>query len=107
MAERVVSEPFLPVSDQGCKGGFATASQTAQAGDAVTRAQDIINRPAWIFTEPVRRFVARMQRRDGIAVIADNSLSYSAIFNNNATTDPVTGPGGSDDLPRVEAGTIY
>jgi hypothetical protein len=29
MAEGVVSEPFLPSGDQGCKGGFATLSKPA------------------------------------------------------------------------------
>jgi len=43
----------------------------------------------------------------GSAVIADNLLSYSAIWNGAATADPQTGPGSSDDLPRVQAGTIH
>jgi prepilin-type processing-associated H-X9-DG protein len=50
---------------------------------------------------------AEVWRWHGSAVIADNSLSYSAIFNNNAIADPETGPGNSDDLPRVEAGTVH
>jgi len=45
-------------------------------------------------------------RWHGSAVLADNSLSYSDIWNNSATADPATGPGSSDDLPRVEAGTV-
>lgn len=49
---------------------------------------------------------AEVWRWHGSAVIADNSLSYSDIWNNNATADPRTGPGNSDDLPRVQAGTV-
>jgi prepilin-type N-terminal cleavage/methylation domain-containing protein/prepilin-type processing-associated H-X9-DG protein len=50
---------------------------------------------------------AEVWRWHGSAVIADNSLSYSDIWNNNATADPATGPGSSDDLPRVQAGTVH
>jgi prepilin-type N-terminal cleavage/methylation domain-containing protein/prepilin-type processing-associated H-X9-DG protein len=45
-------------------------------------------------------------RWHGSAIIADNSLSYSDIWNDDATADPATGPGSSDDLPRVQAGTV-
>ena len=51
--------------------GFAAAGQTAQAGNAVTGAQDMINRPALIFAEPVGRPVAGMQRRNRIAARVD------------------------------------
>ena len=47
------------------------AGQTAQAGDAVTGAQDMINRPALIFAQPVGRPVTGMQWRDGIAARID------------------------------------
>jgi hypothetical protein len=50
---------------------FCRAGQTAQAGDAVTGAQDMVNRPALIFAQPVGRPVAGMQRRDGIAARVD------------------------------------
>jgi prepilin-type N-terminal cleavage/methylation domain-containing protein/prepilin-type processing-associated H-X9-DG protein len=50
---------------------------------------------------------AEVWRWHGSAVIADNSLAYSDIWNDNATADPATGPGSSDDLSRVEAGTIH
>jgi len=46
-------------------------------------------------------------RWHGNAVITDNSLSYSDVWNNNATADPLIGFGSSDDLPRVQAGTIH
>jgi len=49
---------------------------------------------------------AEVWRWHGTAVIADNALSYSAIWNSNATADPQNGPGSSDDLPRVQAGTV-
>jgi len=49
---------------------------------------------------------AEVWRWHGSAVIADNSLSFADLWNNQATADPVTGPGSSDDLPRVEAGTV-
>ena len=49
---------------------------------------------------------AEVWRWHGSAVIADNLLSYSDIWNVNATADPETGPGSSDDLPRVQAGTV-
>jgi prepilin-type processing-associated H-X9-DG protein len=49
---------------------------------------------------------AEVWRWHGSAVIDDNSLAYSDIWNGNAMTDPETGPGSSDDLPRVVAGTI-
>ena len=45
-------------------------------------------------------------RWHGSAVIADNLLSYPDIWNDNTTVDPRTGPGSSDDLSRVQAGTI-
>jgi prepilin-type processing-associated H-X9-DG protein/prepilin-type N-terminal cleavage/methylation domain-containing protein len=45
-------------------------------------------------------------RWHGSAVMADNSLSYSDIWNGNTSTDPATGPGSSDDLARVQAGTV-
>lgn len=50
---------------------------------------------------------AEVWRWHGSAVIADNSLSYSDIWNHNATADPATSPGSSDDLPRVQASTIH
>ncbi len=50
---------------------------------------------------------AEVWRWHGSAVIADNLLSFSEIFNGAAAADPETGPGGSDDLPRVQAGTIH
>ncbi|HEY4417506.1 MAG TPA: prepilin-type N-terminal cleavage/methylation domain-containing protein [Verrucomicrobiae bacterium] len=46
-------------------------------------------------------------RWHGSAVIADNSWAYSDLWNNPAPADPQTGPGGSDDLRRVQAGTIH
>jgi len=49
---------------------------------------------------------AEVWRWQGSAVIADNSLSYSAIWNAPAPADPATGPGSSNDLPRVQAGTV-
>lgn len=42
----------------------------------------------------------------GSAVIADNSLDYSDLWNGDVTADPQSGPGSSDDLSRVEAGTV-
>jgi len=39
----------------------ARASQTAQAGDAVTGAQHMVNRPALIFAQPVGRPITGMQ----------------------------------------------
>jgi prepilin-type N-terminal cleavage/methylation domain-containing protein/prepilin-type processing-associated H-X9-DG protein len=50
---------------------------------------------------------AEVWRWHGSAVIADNLLSYSDIWNGDATADPQTGPGSSDDLARVEAGTVH
>ena len=50
---------------------------------------------------------AEVWRWHGTALIADNSLSYSALWNINPTADPATGPGSSDDLPRVQAGTVH
>ncbi|HTV39138.1 MAG TPA: prepilin-type N-terminal cleavage/methylation domain-containing protein [Candidatus Sulfotelmatobacter sp.] len=50
---------------------------------------------------------AEVWRWHGTAVIADNSLSYSEVWNVPAPADPVTGPGSSDDLPRVQAGTVH
>ena len=49
---------------------------------------------------------AELWRWHGSAVIADNSLSYTALWNGHATADPPAGPGSSDDLPRVQAGTV-
>jgi prepilin-type processing-associated H-X9-DG protein len=49
---------------------------------------------------------AEVWRWHGSALIADNSLSYSALWNGHAIADPQTGPGTSDDLPRVQAGTV-
>ena len=49
---------------------------------------------------------AEVWRWHGSALIADNSLSYSDLWNINPTADPATGPGSSDDLPRVQAGTV-
>lgn len=49
---------------------------------------------------------AEVWRWHGSAVIADNLLSYSDIWNGNTTADPKTGSGSSDDLPRVQAGTV-
>jgi prepilin-type N-terminal cleavage/methylation domain-containing protein/prepilin-type processing-associated H-X9-DG protein len=49
---------------------------------------------------------AEVWRWHGSAVIADNQLSYSDIWNGNTTADPETGPGSSDDLSRVQAGTV-
>jgi prepilin-type N-terminal cleavage/methylation domain-containing protein/prepilin-type processing-associated H-X9-DG protein len=49
---------------------------------------------------------AEVWRWHGTAVIADNSLSYDDIWNTSAPADPETGPGSSDDLPRVQAGTV-
>jgi prepilin-type N-terminal cleavage/methylation domain-containing protein/prepilin-type processing-associated H-X9-DG protein len=46
-------------------------------------------------------------RWHGSAVVADNSLAYSTIWNGNTTADPETGAGSSDDLPRVQAGTVH
>jgi prepilin-type N-terminal cleavage/methylation domain-containing protein/prepilin-type processing-associated H-X9-DG protein len=45
-------------------------------------------------------------RWHGSAILADNLLSFSQIWNGAATADPATGPGSSDDLARVQAGTI-
>ncbi len=39
--------------------------------------------------------------------VADNSLAYSVISGTPAPADPVTGPGSSDDLRRVQAGTVH
>ena len=50
---------------------------------------------------------AEVWRWHGSAVNADNSLPYSAIWNSAATADPETGPGSSDDLARVQAGTVH
>jgi prepilin-type N-terminal cleavage/methylation domain-containing protein/prepilin-type processing-associated H-X9-DG protein len=50
---------------------------------------------------------AEVWRWHGSAVIADNSLDYSDIWNDPAPADPTTGPGRSDDLPRVQAGTVH
>jgi len=51
---------------------------------------------------------AEIWRWHGSAVIADNLLPYSAIWNGDVLpADPQTGPGSSDDLPRVQAGTIH
>ncbi len=50
---------------------------------------------------------AEVWRWHGSAVIADNSLSYSEIWNVSAPADPTTGPGSSDDLHRVQAGTVH
>jgi prepilin-type N-terminal cleavage/methylation domain-containing protein/prepilin-type processing-associated H-X9-DG protein len=50
---------------------------------------------------------AEVWRWHGSAVIADNLLSFSAIFNGAATADPQTGPGSSDDLSRVQSGTLH
>ncbi len=49
---------------------------------------------------------AEVWRWHGNAVIADNSLAYSVLWNGDATADPTTGSGRSDDLPRVQAGTV-
>ena len=68
----VQSSGFLAGGDQlAQRRGFAAARQTAQAGDAVTGAQHMINRPALIFAQPVGRPVAGMQRRDRIATRVD------------------------------------
>lgn len=50
---------------------------------------------------------AEVWRWHGSAVMADNSLAYSQIWDAPAPADPETGPGSSDDLPRVQAGTIH
>jgi prepilin-type N-terminal cleavage/methylation domain-containing protein/prepilin-type processing-associated H-X9-DG protein len=50
---------------------------------------------------------AEVWRWHGSAVIADNMLPYSAIWNGAATADPATGPNSSDDLARVQAGTVH
>jgi len=50
---------------------------------------------------------AEVWRWHGGAVIADNSLAYTDIWNKYAFADPATGPGSSDDLPRVQAGTVH
>ena len=50
---------------------------------------------------------AEVWRWHGGAVIADNSLAYTDIWNKYAFADPATGNGSSDDLPRVQAGTIH
>jgi prepilin-type processing-associated H-X9-DG protein len=49
---------------------------------------------------------AEVWRWHGSALIADNLLSYSDIWNGAATADPESGPGSSGDLPRVQAGTV-
>ena len=49
---------------------------------------------------------AEVWRWHGSAVIADNSLPHSELWNDPAPADPMTGSGSSDDLPRVEAGTV-
>ena len=46
---------------------FCRARQTAQAGDAVTGAQDMINRPLLIFAQPVGGLIAGMQSAHRIA----------------------------------------
>jgi prepilin-type processing-associated H-X9-DG protein len=50
---------------------------------------------------------AETWRWHGSAVIADNSLAYGDIWNGTATADPGTGTGSSDDLARVQAGTVH
>ncbi len=50
---------------------------------------------------------AEVWRWHGSAAIADNLLSYSDIWNGNADADPQTGPGSSDDVSRVQAGTVH
>ena len=50
---------------------------------------------------------AEVWKWHGSAVIADNSLSYSEVWNVPAPADPETGPGSSDDLSRVQAGTVH
>jgi prepilin-type N-terminal cleavage/methylation domain-containing protein/prepilin-type processing-associated H-X9-DG protein len=50
---------------------------------------------------------AEVWRWHGSAIIADNLLSYSQLWNGDAIADPVTGPGSSDDLPRIQAGTVH
>jgi prepilin-type N-terminal cleavage/methylation domain-containing protein/prepilin-type processing-associated H-X9-DG protein len=50
---------------------------------------------------------AEVWRWHGSAVIADNLLSYADIWNGDATADPATGTGSSDDVSRVQAGTIH
>jgi prepilin-type N-terminal cleavage/methylation domain-containing protein len=50
---------------------------------------------------------AEVWRWHGSAVIAANSLAYSDIWNTPAPADPETGPGSSDDLRRVQAGTVH
>lgn len=49
---------------------------------------------------------AEVWRWHGGAVIADNLLSYADIWNSNLTADPQTGSGRSDDVSRVQAGTV-
>ena len=53
------------------RSGFAAAGQPTQASNAVTGAQDMINRPALIFAQPVGRPITGMQWRDGIASRVD------------------------------------
>jgi len=50
---------------------------------------------------------AEVWRWHGSAVMADNSLAYSDLWNGYAIADPPTGPGSSDDLPRVQGGTVH
>jgi prepilin-type N-terminal cleavage/methylation domain-containing protein/prepilin-type processing-associated H-X9-DG protein len=50
---------------------------------------------------------AEVWRWHGSAVIADNLLPYSDIWNGITTADPETGPGSSDDLSRVQASTVH
>ncbi len=67
-AEQRFNLRFLAGGDQlAQRRGFARAGQTAQAGDAVTGAQDMINRPVLIFAQPVGRLITGMQRRNRIA----------------------------------------
>ena len=65
--EQWLNASLLAGSDQlaQCRG-FASARQTAQAGDAVTGAQDMVNRPLLILAQPVGRPVAGIQRCDRI-----------------------------------------
>jgi len=50
---------------------------------------------------------AEVWRWHGSAVIADNSMAYSDIWNGYAFADPETVPGSSDDLRRVQSGTVH
>ena len=63
--QKAVQSSPLSGGDQftQCRG-FAAACQSFESGNAVGGPQDMVNRPALIFAQPVGRPIAGMQRRD-------------------------------------------